>query len=366
MKRWLLILVSALLVFSLACGVLDRVREVGEEIENLEIPEIDETPAAPIPSEGDDVSEDEEELGETELSIDPNALEGLRSYRSRAVMRTDYDDGTVEEIVIEEAATREPRAQHMIMRGFGEGMEEEEEGIEIIQIGTRQWVKFGDAWFQSEAEDGEAPFGEDSLVSFEDFFNDGWDDDDYRYEGRATINGVATRHYTFQPDDAFSFFGMMGLDEVEEIRGEVWIADQNDLPQFPVRFIIEVLGEVEEGRGGTFTFEQEVYDVNEPFIIEPPADADSGGLPEDVPVYPQTLDMNALGGMVFFSTNDDLAAVHEFYVEGLEAEGWTRTDSMDFDTMVMETWEKGERSLQLTISVDEDTGTTDVMIVLGE
>ncbi|MFP4343819.1 MAG: hypothetical protein ACLFU8_03900 [Anaerolineales bacterium] len=370
MKRWLLLIISALLMFSLACSALEGLTgndDEGDEVTAVVTEEVD----------GDEVEEDEagsrkvvepEETVEDDAAdsivLDANALEGLTSYRTRMVMRTEYEDGTIEEMILEEAATRDPQAQYISMGGVLS--EEEDAGaIEMIQIGSTQWINFGGGWMQSEVgEDEVTGFGEESLISFEDFFA-GTDEGDYDFVGKETVNGVATRHYELKlgPMD---LLGLTAANDLDDIRGDVWVADEGALPAFPVRFIIEASGELEEGRRGTFTLEQDVTDINEPFTIDPPEDALMGGLPEDVPVYPEATDLTAMPGMVLFTVADDVATVGEFYTSNLEAAGWMQTETPDMEGMVMDTWEKDGTTLSLTVTENTEEGGSDIMILIEE
>lgn len=377
MKRWLLLIISALLMFSLACSALEGLMdgnddgaevtaEVTEELDDEG--EDEEAPTEVVePEETEEEAEVEEDDAEEEdaaLELDADALEGLTSYRSRMVMRTEYEDGTVEEMVLEEAATRDPQAQYVSMGGIFP--EEEDVGtIEMIQIGSTQWINFGGGWMQSEVEEDDATgFGEESLISFEDFFAD-TDEDDYDFVGKETVNGVETRHYELKlgPMD---LLGLTAASDLDDVSGDVWIADEGDLPAFPVRFVIEASGELEEGRRGTFLFEQEVSDINEPFTIEPPEGAEAGGLPEDVPLYPDAVDLTAMPGMVLFTVADDVATVGEFYTTELEAAGWTRSETLDTEDMIMDTWEKEGTTLNLTVTENTEEGGSDIMILIEE
>jgi hypothetical protein len=234
------------------------------------------------------------------------------------------------------------------------------ESIEMIQIGDTQWMRFGDSWMQTEATEEQTPFGEDALVSFEDFAED-VDDEDWEFVGGERVNGIATLHYKFEESGLGTAFAL-GLSEISEANGEVWIADEAGLPAFPVRMVITAEGVDEEGRNVAMEFSSEVTEINTDFVIEAPEDAEMGGMGEDVPRYENAQDVNSLGTILMFSTLDDVSTVSEFYLEELEAAGWTQVEVSELGNMVMQEWQKDERTLSVMISEDEEAGNTGVML----
>jgi hypothetical protein len=379
MKRWLVFLMSGLLVFSLACSALGglfdgddatsepvatETSEATEEAE--ETAEMEETEEA---EETEEVSPEAEETEETPTEeadedapvpkISESKLDSLDSYRSRIEVSMDFEDGTSQALVFEQAVTREPVAQHIIMTGEIEGESFE---FEAVQIEKKQWTRFGDEWMQTETEE-VADLGEEMVLSFEDF-TDLAADEDFELVGEEEIDGVNTRHYELRLS-AEQMAELTASDEIDDVSAEIWIANEADLPDYPVRFILEAEGRIEGDKQGTMTFTQEVYDVNEPFVIEPPEDAGTGGLPEDVPLYADAQIDFSSSGMTMFSVEDDVATVAEFYETALADNGWTQSETSDLAGMVMDTWTKDDRELQLTIT-ESDEGGTNVMITITE
>lgn len=122
--------------------------------------------------------------------------------------------------------------------------------------------------------------------------------------------------------------------------------------------VITYKGELETGKPGTGTITQEVFDVNVAFTIEPPAEALAGGLPEDVPMYPGSTEVTAIGGMVSFQAPDDAATVTAFYDGALADNGWEK----DAEAYIP-SWSKEGRQLTLYVS-DEDEGGSSVVIMI--
>ena len=361
MKRWILLLVGALLVFSLACSGLgggDETAEPGTPGEATE--------ETPVSQATEAATEEAAEEGTAEANagdesappvMDENALEGLDSYRSTFHVRMEADDGTVEEIIIEQEAIRDSRAQRMVMRNEGE---EGAFSIEMIQIGDTQWMNFGEGnWMQTAVGEDEAGFEEGMIYSVDDFTSSA-EDQDYEYLGKEKVNGVQTRHYRLNMT-ALAMSALTSGSDVDEVNAEIWVADESDLPEFPIRFVMEFHGEIiEEGKQGTMTLTQEVYDINVKFTIEPPEEASETGLPDDVPMYPDATEVTAFAGFVNFHVADDVDTVTAFYDDELQSAGWTKGDSDFFPT-----WAKDDRSLQLMITAGDEGG-SDVMITLGE
>ena len=388
-RRWGWMVVASLLIVALGCslgGLVGGVQEASEQAQELaeqaeelvgELGEeesegaVEETsePAAEEPAEepsGEETDGDAEPPESVEF--DPEALEGLDSYRYNMIIRTEMADGTVEEMVMEMAATRDPAAQHVIISGaIAEG-----EQMQMIQIGNQQWVQFGENWIQTQLEEADTfDFSQEDLpFSVEDINDEALDE--AKYVGKETVNGLPTRHYTL--DTSFLEAEMLGwesmVENLEEASMDVWIVDKSDLPAFAARTIIEAKGTASEEQAEAVVslhMSMDVTDVNADFTIEPPESAASGGLPEDIPSYPNMQNQTSMGGMLTFETEDDFATVVDFYTSEMEAAGWSSGEGdMSTDTMEMQNWNKDARSVQLMISKDEESGLTSVTVILQE
>ncbi len=335
MKRWILLLVAALLVVSLSCLLFG-----GKDKE-------------PVSEEGTTEEVGEEETGGP--SFDQDALAGLDSYRSTFTMRTDMEDGTITEITFEHEATRDPAASRVVMKNTDNGTASE---IEMIQVGDTSWMRMGEEWMQTSS---------DSATSFEqgmpysaDTFTSVAEDKDYEFVGKEEVNGVQTRHYRLSL--VSRALTALAFGDIDSGNIEVWVADESDLPKFPVRFTLEAEGELQEGKQGTMTFSQEIYDVNADFTIEPPAEAAAGLLPEGVSPYPNAADVVSMSSFYSFSSTDDPATIAAFYKDAFEAAGWSQTDVTEMDTLITATWGKeGETSLNLMISAQDEGGSSVVI-----
>lgn len=373
MKRRILLLVSLLLVFSLACSALslggrdepDQDNGPGPvvtvEVEPADEDAVDDTDTgtqdnADQDGPGDGTSDD----GDAQpLTFDSGGLEQLDSYRATLSYELTRADGTVETFSIEQAATRDPRAQRFVMSST-------EGDIEYIQIEDQMWIRFGEEWIQSSSDDmEESDFG--SFLTTGDDWMSEIDDGDYEFLGTENVNGLSTRHYRV----AYSAGWLNLLDqanadgEIEDGTADVWIADDPDLPDFIVRYRVELQGTL-EGADGTATLSQDVTDVNQPVTIEAPEGVAMGGLPEGVPVYPGASDVSTFGTMTTFTAPDDLETVATFYEDALSAAGWERGEGgMQMEGMASSVWTKDGGQLTLTITED-DSGLVTVLVMMGE
>ncbi len=360
MKRWTLLIVVALLVLSLACSF-------GKSEPTSSTPATSEATMESPASGGNGSSQATTEPadgngGETddETPFTEADLEGLDSYRSMMTYRTETEDGTVKDegsIYIEE--TREPQAYHMVITDKGE----DGGTMEIIIVGQDQWINLDGEWMYSQASPDEMDdFGMGMIFTPDEIFS-GAANGDYDYVGKEKINGIRTKHYRFDLDPAQAAdFG--DVTDMTEGQADVWVADEPNLPHFPVKLVIVTKGEIEDGVQGTATIEMEITDVNAPITIEPPADA-AAGLPGDLPEYPNATDVAILGDMYSFQTGDDVATVQSFYEEALNNAGWTKSETTEMEGMVMQTWTKDNESIMLMISAADEGGSS-VIITAGE
>ena len=361
MKRWTLLIVIALLALSLACsfGKSKPVANPTPEA-TMENPASGGNGGSQATAEPSNGGQSEENGGEETMPDFSTAdLGGLNSYRATLTYRTEYEDGTIEEGSIFVEETRDPQAYHMIIT------DNSEDGgtMEMISIGQDQWINIDGEWMYSQVPPEEIePFGGALILDPEEIFTE-VSKEDYEYVGKEKINGIQTKHYHFELDPADAA-EMGDMSEAEEGTADIWIANESDLPEFPVKMLIVTKGKMDDGTIATTTIEMEITDVNAPIKIEPPADA-AAGLPGDLPEYPNATDVAMLGDIYSFHTDDDVATVQSFYEEALNDAGWEKTESTEMEGMVMQTWTKGDESIMVMISADEEGGSS-VILSKGE
>ena len=350
-RQWMIVLIAVLFVLSLGCALFSG--RATEEPTTPEPPSAAVEKTTQAPAAGKDEPADDEDVS---LTFDANALEGLSSYRMEMTWAFTSEDGSVEEFNIQEEATRNPAAQRYTMQSGGES-------IEFIQIEQTQWMRFGEEWMQTTASEGEAMdgFGE-FFIDPEEMFSD-TDSDDYKYVGKDNVNGLNTRHYQVK-DKVWNMALAFNADEIEEGSVDVWIVDERDLPKFAVRYEVSVTGTFQDEGKGKLVLHWNIYDVNAPITIEPPADVAS--VPEGLELCPDASDVIVMGTMSIFSCPAPVADTITFYTEMLEDGGWQAGDVTNLEGMLMGTWTKDGETLSLTITANDDTGGSNVMLSLGE
>ncbi len=356
MKRYIWILVTLLLLTSLACTALTKpaATPVGTT-------EPTGGTAEPTGGTTEPTGGTTEPTGEDNPTIaPPEALEELMTYRMRTQTSEKYASGETTQMQVEQSYTREPRASHIILSTNGT---ECEQTIEMIQIGTTQWLNMGGSWMQSAAEPVTTTFGSDIYDIF-NFENE--NPEDYEYLGKETVNGIRTRHYRLKDNAALKIAqSETNLKDVESVNIEVWIADESKVPAILIKLVYQLKGTVEEKGPVEYMITHEVYDINADFTINPPEGA-SNSLAEDVPTYTGPMSNTFLmEGMASFETTDSLETVSAFYKAELPKQGWSLESDESYSGTVMQTWKKDSRSLNLMLST-ADNGNTSVLITLGE
>ena len=383
-KHWLKILIITLALVSVSCGLIGQVTErlqgelekgseviatveemAAESPEEETSPEGDTTPETESTS-GEDQAEDDTTVEGTEEEAIPNveedALSELDTYRMRFEWSLEKADGSTESLTMEQSATRQPPAQHFRIGSAGES-------IEYIQIENQVWIRYGEEWMQSTSEttgDLTEEFGA-GLMEGSDWIDD-VEAEDYEYIGKETVNGIKTRHYRASYDEnLLSLLGQEGPDDIDEGTADVWIANENNLPTFVVRLELEIKG-TSDSENVTGRLTQEVYDVNTNIVIDPPEDAGSGGLPDDIPLYPDAEGLTTFGPMTTFTVEDDVETVNEFYADALKNAGWSEVteNALSTEEMATTTWQKDGETLTLNIVKSSGDDGTQVMFTFGE
>ncbi len=372
MKRQWIVLVAALFVLSLGCSLFGGKATEEPAVSEPTAAVVEKTTEEPAAGKDEPVTTEEEpaagkdepvtteekpvEDEDVPLTFDENALEGLNSYRMDMTWSFTKEDGSVEEFNIQEEATRDPAAQRYTMLSGGES-------IEFIRIDQTQWMRFGEEWMQTNAGEDEAMsgFGE-FFIKPEEMFS-GTDSNAYKYMGKDNVNGLNTRHYQIK-DQIWDMASAFNATEIEEGSVDVWIVDERDLPKFAVRYEVVASGTFEDEGKGKLTLSWNIYDVNADIVIEPPADVAT--LPEGLELCPDAADVTMMGTMSIFTCPAPVADTITFYTEMLENQGWTAGDITNMEEMLMGTWTKDGESLSVTITADEESGGSNVMLTLGE
>jgi hypothetical protein len=172
-----------------------------------------------------------------EEALPPGDLSELDSYRLVITIHIELeDDETTSTSTLE--WVNEPRAFRQI---------DEQEGftMEMLGVGDQAWMRAtGSDWLEIELDE------EPDLSGAAHWVDDG----EAELVGTAVVNGVNTRHYR---QEIVTPFGTGS--------SEAWVADQPGLPAVIIRSLMRLTQE-----GQTTTTEVNLYDINQPIIIEPP------------------------------------------------------------------------------------------------
>jgi len=335
---------SLLLGLTLACGLGGG----GEEA-----PPPTEAPSggeeAPPPTEapaGGEETEEKEEEEEISLSSITSGLQSLDSYRGHFKMTFDgAAEGEAEHWVYEMDTeyVRDPFAQRVVIRGT-----DAEEGLEIVQVGDRQYLVFEEGQCMSTSA------SEDDVMDTEIFTPEdviGGLEDARRVRPDERVNGIPCRHYTF--DEAAVVWA--GFAHAE---GEVWVAVDGD---YVVRYTLRADGKnPTTGDEGHIEWEYEVRDVNVSITIEPPPGCEVAE--GEFPIMPDATDMATMGGMTTYTSASSFDDVLAFYQEQMQASGWSDAgDSFIGPDNAMLSYAKEERTV--TIALTSEDGPVSVLIM---
>ena len=276
-----------LALVTLACGPCGMVSKLTGE-EGVLIPELpselgEEQPTSPPESDGEQTTPQPE--SDNEQPTPPPAsgegapeivnLDTLDSYRLNLTMRGENKDGsTAYNMTMLEEWVKEPPAKHFVM-SIAEGNEEPKPFMEMIEIDDTSWIKMGGTWIQTEAaEESAIGIGAwEGLMPEEDVEN-------LISAGEETVNGVRCKHYTTDGETNMTIPNPEEGGTIEvSIQGEVWVANQSDLPAIAIRwrsqakgglFAMPIPGTDTSSQEGTMYWEYDVTDINTPITIEPP------------------------------------------------------------------------------------------------
>jgi len=281
--------------------------------------------------------------------VDEDALAGLNSYRLRVTVAWTPESGEAERFAMQEEFTREPPARRLVMEGGAQA-------VEWVQIGDTAWFCTGGTCAQTQqgADDLLSGFG--GLAFEPDGFIGGREAE---LVGQETVNEISTQHYRLKLSPAE--VGILARGEVTDLRADVWVSVEAGLPAFVVRYL-QSWREQRDDQPGSAEYSYELYDVNQPFTIEPPAGA--VGMPEDIPPYPGAKDLLVMEELITFSTSDAVSTVVEFYRAELPTKGWVKTSDQEVSGSYTLIWSKEGRTLTLMIGPGQDGGTS-VVIAIG-
>jgi len=289
--KTLLIILSILTLVALACGPIGGLIGGGEEDTPPQATQPPaesggEQPTSPPESSSEQPTSPPESSEEQPTSPpEPSGgapeiadLDTVNSYRLQMKWRGESEDGSQSyEMTITEAWVKDPPARHFTMSTTSSDTGETPAiAMEMIRIGDSSWMKMGETWMRMDAPD-ESMMGDDLTNVWEGMLEEE-DVENLTPAGEETVNGVHCKHYTTGGDTTVVVPNPEEGGTVEmKVEGEVWIADQPDLPSIAVRWRSRMEGGFfpiplggASGESAVVYIEYDVTDINKPITIEPP------------------------------------------------------------------------------------------------
>ena len=183
--------------------------------------------------------------------------------------------------------------------------------------------------------------------------------DGAKYVGRETVNGIATKHYTYTTK--LSMAGGAG-----EVTGETWVATDGG---YVVKDTVTWQGGSGFlGVGGSATGEGawtwEITDVNNIAEITPPEGCEAPAV-LDLPIMPDATDKVQFGSMITYKSASSVTDVAAFYKEKLVEAGWkAEGEPTEMGEIAMLNYTKDGKTLNLMITSSD--GATQVVLSTGE
>lgn len=344
-------------------------------------PKPTQTPVAPKPTNTPVatatkvVATPEDDGGDTLDSVSSavTGLENLKTYRTKMAMEIEgvkegkTVTGTYE---ILGAYNREQKASSFSINSAGSlmgGTSALTTTIEMVQIDTKTWIRFGDQWIQSSGTEDQMMQG--MTLSPKEIVGDL--EGLQRVRPDQKVNDIDTRHYRFDEKTA-TRFQSQAPGGITKYQGDIWIAKGDD--EYIVRMTMQGEGEkvdfIEELENGKIRFSYDVYDVNKPLTIEPPTAATPtlpGFAEGELPMVEGAEIKLSMAGMIVLHTDQKPEDVVKFYRESLKELGWEeKGEPMITGDVSMLQFKKGKVTLNLMVTVDEDTEKTAVTLTAQE
>ena len=173
--------------------------------------------------------------------------------------------------------------------------------------------------------------------------------------GSATINGTATKHYTFDER-------ALGQSGQTQSKGELWVASDGG---YVVKDMVTTKGNTDyfgEGIEGTLTWDYELTDVNKPVEINLPADCPAGMV--NAPQLSDASNVINMPSILTYETTSSPADAAAFYQKQIPGLGWKLLGKPTVvASMALLSFTQGDQELTITITATK--GVTKVRILQG-
>ena len=378
---WIVVLLLLLSLPALACGGFG-----GDDAEATAVPEaapvIEESAPEPtaVPQAEDTNSEEtavetveEPSLPESALSLDTIDELPFNSYRITMDLEVTGKKADGQEVAqsmkSEFTVSNDPQIMNILMSFSGIDEVMDSESIEMAQIeGTSYMVIPEMGCITTSGGDilDDNPFT--GMMAPDSFLNDL---DNAKYEGEETINGILTRHYSF---DKFAMAGT-DLTDVEEANGHIYVAKDGD---FLVSMVVDATGKLDlfdEGltEDGQLHIEINLTDIDVPVEAAIPAactaeDGSAGGANSEFPMLDDASEVTSFAGVLSYQTALPLEDVMAFYDDALANAGWVKDEEGSFVASgnALVNYLRDGVTLSVTVSPNEDTGGNYVILLSDE
>jgi hypothetical protein len=181
--------------------------------------------------------------------------------------------------------------------------------------------------------------------------------------GRETVNGVRCKRYTVDTEVAVPFpvpedvdegaMGMLPTEILVHQVGDIWLADDPDLPPVMIRSQTEGAMTTQTPAGErTMIIAQvnDLLDINQPVAIEPPPAEETGAEGVDYPMMPDAELETASDLMTLYSTAVPAAEVIAFYETEMTMAGWVQVEeTSQSEGMSNMHFSRGDQSVEVAI-----------------
>jgi hypothetical protein len=370
---WLALLVAGLVVTIAACG--------GSKTAETSVPATSkpaDTPVPTAPPKPTDTpvltlaptSAAEEELAPDQVI----GVTDLNSYRSTIDLSWQGTLTNGQEITAAMSMfieyVREPKGQHISI--FGTSLAAQgfsaDEPLEMYIIGDKTYMYVMGSWMQAPSSEGSEGLGDTFLMTSDEVLRGAKNS---KYEGRETVNGAETKHYSFD-EKGLNATELAGS-KVDQVQGDIWIAvNGNYVVKMDATMVGTDMGvpgvtSSETLANGSMRMVMDVTDVNKSFTIEVPSEAvQAGQPPEDIPLPDDAAGLTNLMGMISYTTAKTAQEMHDFYKAEMPNNGWTEASDQAFGDMFMLEYSKDGSKASITITTDSQSGKTSVLITVQE
>jgi hypothetical protein len=240
--------------------------------------------------------------------------------------------------------------------------------MEMYIIGDKTYINVMGMWLQTPSSDSTDSLGDTLLMTSDDVLKNA---KSAKYEGRETVNGVDTKHYSF--DETGLQATELAGSKVDQAKGDIWVAvDGNyivkmDTTMFGADMSVPAETGNETLADGSMHMVMDVTGVNQSITIEVPSEAlQAGQPPEDIPIADDAAGLTNAFGVISYTTAKTAQEIHDFYKAEMPINGWTEASDQAYgDVFSMEYTKVGSKA-SITIITDSQSGKTSVAITVQE